>query len=129
MGKRIAAFSEPAMAAMRAYLWPGNIRELQNCIERAVIVAKGPSVELTDLPAYLHAHPYVNGAKTEPMGSFPPGFVLDQELEVVERDLILRAFEQTGGVQVRAAELLGTNERSLWHRVKKLGIRIVKQGQ
>jgi DNA-binding NtrC family response regulator len=52
---------------------------------------------------------------------------LDAELERLEREFILEALRRTAGIQVKAAELLGVSERSLWHRVKKLGISIAKR--
>ncbi len=122
MGKRLTGFSRPALAAMEAYRWPGNIRELQNCIERAVIVAQGPVVEVCDLPPYLFEdRPKL--ARTTP-SALPSD--LDGELERVEREIVTRALRECGGIQARAAERLGITERSLWHRVKKLGIRITR---
>ena len=121
MGKRIAGFSPAALRAMSGYPWPGNIRELQNCIERAIIVAKQPLVDVGDLPQYLFDP---RDGRAENGG--PPAD-LDQELERQERRYILQALDQTAGVQVKAAELLGISERSLWHRIKKLDLHIVKR--
>ncbi|MTJ82447.1 MAG: sigma-54-dependent Fis family transcriptional regulator [Telmatospirillum sp.] len=121
MGKRIVGFSAAALTAMARYGWPGNIRELQNCIERAVIVCKGTEIGEGDLPRYLSApRKTVSGEITFPID-------LDQELARIERNLILSALNQTDGVQVGAAGLLGINERSLWHRIKKYGIQITKK--
>ncbi|MFQ9868610.1 MAG: helix-turn-helix domain-containing protein [Bilophila wadsworthia] len=60
-----------------------------------------------------------------PGSAFP--LDLDRQLAETERDLILRALEETGGVQVKAAELLNISERSMWHRIKKLGINIINK--
>ncbi|WP_114394121.1 sigma-54-dependent transcriptional regulator [Oleisolibacter albus] len=121
MGKRLSGFSKAAAAAMGAYHWPGNIRELQNCVERAVIVAQGDLVDVADLPPYLFEdRPRMAPAQT----ALPDD--LDAELERYEREILTAALRETGGVQARAAELLGITERSLWHRVKKLGIRIAR---
>ncbi|SEQ31343.1 DNA-binding transcriptional response regulator, NtrC family, contains REC, AAA-type ATPase, and a Fis-type DNA-binding domains [Solimonas aquatica] len=113
------AFTPAALRLMERYSWPGNIRELQNCVERAVIVARNGSVDAGDLPAELH----------EPVSSENGGLPsdLDAELERLERRFVLEALARTNGVQVQAAELLGISERSLWHRIKKLGINIVKR--
>jgi DNA-binding NtrC family response regulator len=121
VSKKIGGFSPGALEAMTRYRWPGNIRELQNCIERAVIVARGNVIDVGDLPEYLFDQPSPATAG----GSLPTR--LDEELERCERAYILLALEQSGGVQVKAAELLGVSERSLWHRIKKLGIKIVKR--
>ncbi|SFC47032.1 DNA-binding transcriptional response regulator, NtrC family, contains REC, AAA-type ATPase, and a Fis-type DNA-binding domains [Bosea sp. CRIB-10] len=116
MGKRASGFSPAAMTAMAAYDWPGNIRELHNCIERAVIVAKTQTIDVADLPQDLFV------SRRSDRDAFPRD--LDAELERIERDFIIEALRRNDGVQVRAAKLLGIAERSLWHRIKKLGIRL-----
>ncbi len=121
IGKRVIGFSPAALKAMSDYPWPGNIRELQNCIERAIIVARQPMVDTIDLPGYL----FEEHAERLAEDAIPPA--LDAELERMERRFILAALRRTGGVQVKAAELLGVGERSLWHRIKKLDIHIVKR--
>ena len=121
MGKQIIGFTPAAMAAMVNYRWPGNIRELQNCLERAVIVARATTIDVPDLPRYL----FGDASGAEPVTKVPVD--LDGELARLERGFIVEALEQAEGVQVRAAQALGVSERSLWHRVKKLGIRIGKR--
>ncbi|MBF9235269.1 sigma-54-dependent transcriptional regulator [Microvirga alba] len=117
MAKRLVGFTPAAEAAMVAYPWPGNVRELQNCVQRAVIVARGASIDVPDLPRYvLEGQPKANSPSKLPDD-------LDAELAQIERSFILKALRETNGVQVRAAERLGVTERSLWHRIKKLGIR------
>ena len=120
MGKQIIGFTPAAMAAMVNYRWPGNIRELQNCLERAVIVARATTIDVPDLPRYL----FGDAGGAEPATKVPVD--LDGELARLERGFIVEALERAEGVQVRAAQALGVSERSLWHRVKKLGIRIGK---
>jgi two-component system response regulator AtoC len=118
MAKKLTGFTPAAEAAMAAYFWPGNIRELQNCVERAVIVSRGTAIDGPDLPAYVF--------EETPREASAPGLPsdLDGELAEIERGIILEALRKTGGVQVKAAALLGITERSLWHRIKKLGIKI-----
>ncbi|PWC91497.1 Fis family transcriptional regulator [Azospirillum sp. TSH100] len=121
MGKRLTGFSRPALSAMMAYHWPGNIRELQNCVERAVIVARGSMVEVSDLPTYIFEdRPPLAQAARLPAD-------LDAELERIERKFLTDALQESGGVQANAAKRLGITERSLWHRVKKFGIRVRRQ--
>ena len=121
MGKAPAAFTPAALRAMQEYAWPGNVRELQNCIERAIIVAKGVQVDVGDLPQDLFNRSAGAGESVR----IPSN--LEAELERVERAFIVEALHRTAGVQVKAAELLGVSERSLWHRIKKLGISIAKR--
>jgi two-component system, NtrC family, response regulator AtoC len=118
MGKKLTGFTPAAEAAMAAYGWPGNIRELQNCVERSVIVARAIAVDAPDLPRYV----FEGVAKETSSPRIPSN--LDAELERIETEFILDALRKTGGVQVKAASLLGVSERSLWHRIKKLGIKI-----
>jgi DNA-binding NtrC family response regulator len=120
MGKRIGGFSPAALAAMERYAWPGNIRELQNCVERAIIVARGDVIDIGDLPDYLFDKPAGGGPADLPAN-------LDEELARLERGYLVEALRRAGGVQVKAAETLGISERSFWHRVRKYDINIVKQ--
>ncbi|WP_353185459.1 sigma-54-dependent transcriptional regulator [Bosea sp. (in: a-proteobacteria)] len=117
VGKPVTGFSPAALAAMSAHDWPGNIRELHNCVERALIVAKTATIDVQDLPRELFEGQRRTGGAALPRD-------LDAELERIERDFILEALRRSDGVQVKAARLLGIAERSLWHRIKKLGIRL-----
>ncbi|MDR3435129.1 sigma-54 dependent transcriptional regulator [Telmatospirillum sp.] len=121
MGKRIGGFTPEALTAMSRYSWPGNIRELQNCIERAVIVCKGQQIGDGDLP------PYLSDAQPADPGNVRFPIDLDEALAGIERDLIVAALNRAEGFQVGAATLLGINERSLWHRIKKYRIQITKR--
>ncbi|WP_416426259.1 sigma-54 dependent transcriptional regulator [Pseudomonas sp. App30] len=122
-GKRITGFSPQAMQSMLNYPWPGNIRELQNCVERATIVAQGALIEQQDLPAYLFEA--AAGQADEAVPSGVPND-LDGKLAEVEKAWILAALQQTNGVQAAAAQLMGITERSLWYRLKKLAIQVSK---
>ncbi len=123
-GKRFTGFSAEALQAMASYSWPGNIRELQNCVERATIVASGAVIEEQDLPAYLFAsNPGSTGAPIIE-GNVPAD--LDAALAEVEKAYILAALAQSNGVQAAAAQLIGISERSFWYRLKKLGIHVDK---
>ncbi|MFW0757969.1 sigma-54-dependent transcriptional regulator [Pseudomonas sp. H11T01] len=126
-GKRITGFSPQALQAMTHYTWPGNIRELQNCVERATIVATGSIIEDSDLPAYLFASQPTDSSASAIIreGSGVPTD-LDAALAEVEKTYILAALQQSNGVQAAAAQLIGISERSFWYRLKKLGIHVDK---
>ncbi len=120
IGKRLGGFTRAAIAAMSAYRWPGNVRELQNCVDRAALVAQGDQVDVGDLPSYIFEG---RGPMGEARG-LPAD--LDAELMRIEKGFLMQALRESGGIQARAAQLLGVSERSFWHRVKKLGIRIAR---
>lgn len=126
-GKRITGFSADALLAMTSYGWPGNIRELQNCVERATIVAASNTIEEQDLPGYLFGSRPVSSSAAAIL-SDGPGIPkdLDAALAEVEKAYILAALQETNGVQAAAAQLIGISERSLWYRLKKLEIHVDK---
>jgi two-component system response regulator PilR (NtrC family) len=115
---RAMTISNEAMRKLESHDFPGNVRELENMIERAVALSSSNVIGLADLPE-------VKPPKTvaEPAPVFPPeGVDLDRLVSDFERAWVLRALEQTGGVRKRAATLLGISFRSLRYRLEKLGI-------
>jgi transcriptional regulator with PAS, ATPase and Fis domain len=110
--------SSVALQMMMAYAWPGNIRELKNTIESAAVVAENGYIEPVQLPAKI------TGAFDRLPDDYkaPVNIPLDDRLKEIEKSMIIEALRKTGGVQVRATELLGINQRSLWHRIKKYDI-------
>jgi len=108
--------SSVALQMLVAFSWPGNIRELQNIIESASVIAENGYIEPAQLPGKI------TGAfnnSVQPDFRMPANIPLDERLREIEKSMILEALRKTGGVQVRATELLGINQRSLWHRIKK----------
>jgi transcriptional regulator with PAS, ATPase and Fis domain len=111
--------SSVALQMLVAFSWPGNIRELQNTIESASVIAENGYIEPAQLPGKI------TGAFNNPDQSdirIPTNIPLDERLREIEKGMIIEALRKTGGVQVRATELLGINQRSLWHRIKKHNI-------
>jgi two-component system response regulator PilR (NtrC family) len=125
MGKTIDDFSPDALAALRSYAWPGNVRELENVIERAVALESGRRVELATLPENLRegrpATPRP-GAHGEPADA-GAGFNLERHLQDIERSHLERALERAGGVQTRAADVLGLSFRQFRYLAKKYGLK------
>jgi len=122
--KKVTGFTPAALEAMVRYGWPGNVRELRNTVERSLLSSKSELIDVTDLPNAIAAaatRPAADsGSVLEAIGEKE----LDQWLEDIERRAILDALAQCKGVQAHAAKRLGITERSLWHRIKKLGIQI-----
>jgi transcriptional regulator with PAS, ATPase and Fis domain len=110
--------SSVALQMLMAYTWPGNIRELQNTIESAAVIAENGFVEPAQLPGKITGAFNGNSAEFR----LPTNASLDDRLREIEKSMIIEALRKTGGIQVRATELLGINQRSLWHRIKKHGI-------
>ena len=125
MGKVPVTFTEAALEILKNHTWPGDIRELENCIERLTIIASGTAITPERLASCAVPGGGDASRPSAPGSAFP--LDLDRQLAETERDLILRALEETGGVQVKAAELLNISERSMWHRIKKLGINIINK--
>jgi len=107
--------SSIALQMIMAYSWPGNIRELKNVIESAAVIAEDGFIEPAQLPGSITG--MFNTRSNEI--SLPVNLSLDERMNEIEKSIIIEALRKTGGVQVRATELLGINQRSLWHRIKK----------
>jgi two-component system NtrC family response regulator len=111
-GKTIRGLSREARETLLRYDYPGNVRELENLIERAVVLTRDEVIGLADLPLTL-AEP-----APEPEG----GVGLIAAVEGLERRMIREALAQANGIQTRAAELLGISERVLRYKLKKYGL-------
>jgi two-component system response regulator PilR (NtrC family) len=123
LGEPVRALSPAAVAALRAYPFPGNVRELENVLERALALCEGETIEPGDLglAAGPGTFPEAGGVGEPTHGaSARPG--LDPLLDQVERETILKALEQTGGNKTAAARLLGITFRALRYRLEKLGL-------
>jgi two-component system response regulator PilR (NtrC family) len=120
LGKQVKGLEADAIRALEAHSFPGNIRELENMMERAVALASSTAIGLGDLP------PEVSGLSGSPatlLAQLPPqGCALDSVLGELERRLMLQALERTGGVRKSAAKLLGISFRSLRYRLEKHSI-------
>ncbi len=116
MGKSVQGFSEDALNMLVSYVWPGNVREFQNIVERAVILCKGSEISHGDI--LLGA-----GAPLDPHHKYcsliPPEGI---SLEEVEKGLIVAALQMTGNNQVKAANLLKITRNTLRYRMEKFGI-------
>ncbi len=111
-----------ALQFLMAYSWPGNVRELQNVIERAAVICENGHIEPPHLPVHVTGVVEKSTALIFTPPNLPSDMSLDDRLAEIEKTMIIDALRQTGGVQVRATELLGINQRSLWHRIKKHNI-------
>ena len=120
-GRKITGIDPDAMSAVMNHSFPGNVRELENLIERAVTLAPGDRIPLDTLPTLNSISPVGANLGTEP--TLPDaGIALEKVLEDFERGILIKALERTRGNRTEAARLLGVTFRSLRYRLSKLGI-------
>ncbi len=112
-------FSPEAMRIMLAYEWKGNVRELENMIERIVLLSEREYILPEDLPVEIKGSVQMGGQIPE---LTELGIDLDKVLEDIERSYLKKALELTGGVKTEAAKLLNLTFRSFRHRLYKYGI-------
>jgi DNA-binding NtrC family response regulator len=148
LGKPVTGFSEEAWEALTRYFYPGNVRELENIVHHAVLMADGSRVQLADLPPYLHTRlalpgaaavfepaleipreawqkpsavsaPAVPAAYTVPRVDLGDGFITLAEME---RQLIQATLQRLKGNQSMAARKLGISRSTLWRKMKEYGL-------
>jgi two-component system response regulator HydG len=111
----IKGFNPRAMDLLMRYEWPGNVRELENVVERAVIMARGEMITPAEFPDALKE---LDAELTQVEVALTPG----RSLKEVEREMIVRTLEDTGGNRTHAAEILGISRRTLQLKLKEYGI-------
>ena len=128
-GKRIARFDDDALNALMRYSWPGNIRELQNVIERAVVLAERETVELVDLPFEIQnivssSRPSnESGSSRESRGREAVGGISwSDDDPASERHKLVDALRQCNGNKTKAAKRLGLPRSTYFSKLKKFGI-------
>jgi two-component system response regulator HydG len=109
--KVIRGFEPGVMDAFIHYSWPGNVREIENIVERTVIMSRGDTIRLADLPPAIAGFQQEGGRRPSPTS-----------LRDVEREAIEKALHQTGGNRTRAAAILGITRRTLQNKIKEYGI-------
>jgi Nif-specific regulatory protein len=111
-GRKIAGISPQAAALLRAFDWPGNIRELENAIERAVVLGSANMILPEDLPEALR----------EPQGEDGSGGLLQDAVNAAKRAAVQRAYDQASYDHTEAARLLGVHPNYLYRLVKNMGL-------
>ena len=123
-GKSIRGISPTAMDRIVRYQYPGNVRELENTIERAVVLARSDVIEYEDLPSTLReSGPNEATNLTDQIGQRS----LSELVETLEKQAIRQALEMAGGVQTKAAEILGIGERNLRYKIVKYAMKSEKE--
>jgi two-component system response regulator AtoC len=118
LGKPVQGIADDALARLVSYPWPGNVRELENVVERAVILASGDRIRLSELPETV-----VSQARADRADGADPSLCLKAARKALEADLIRRALSSTDGNRTHAARLLDISHRALLYKLKEYGIR------
>jgi two-component system response regulator AtoC len=115
--KNIKGVSSEVIEQFMAYPWPGNVRELENVIERAILLAPGDTLEISDLPPTLKADQY-------PLSGFAPEDISSIKVasRMLEKELIERALNKTGGNRTKAAKMLEVSRPMLISKIKVYGL-------
>jgi DNA-binding NtrC family response regulator len=128
LGKQIAGFSPEAMEALRRYGYPGNVRELQNIVERAAVLSRRQTIGVDDLPPQVTGQEATVPRANAPALSAPAGeepwrpMPLEEALREPERQIILRALRANAWNRQKTAEQLGINRTTLYKKIKQHGL-------
>jgi two-component system response regulator AtoC len=136
--KQVTDMAPDAVERLVAHQWPGNIRELENLMERTVLFCEGPQIRVSDLPPEIShlvpvplpappAAPEAGATPTPPAGSLKEA--VRAQTERVERELIQRALDETGGNVTQAARKLKISRKSLQTKMKEFGLRDQARGE
>ncbi|MFH2093044.1 MAG: sigma-54 dependent transcriptional regulator [Pseudomonadota bacterium] len=120
-GYQVKTYSHQTQDALLAYDWPGNIRELENLIERISVLVEDPIIELKDLPDYI-SQKTSKGQTVSVASIFNSGIGFNDAVDQYQRALIVHALNQADWVKARAAELLKINRTTLVEKIKKMNI-------
>jgi two-component system response regulator AtoC len=130
LNKKIEGIADDAMSVLQSYAWPGNIRELENLIERVLLFADGPFITAKDLPEPVRqgsspqpGSPASPSAVEAPTGEAGLKDIIRMKSAELEKDLITKALEETNGNVTRAAKLLQISRKSLQTKMKEFGLR------
>jgi two-component system response regulator AtoC len=131
-GKRLRGLAPDALAMLVAHPWPGNVRQLENAIERAVLVAQGAQLQVTDFSADLAPAPGLGATAHAPLVADGESLTiqiglkglssLKEALELPEREIIRHALQRSDGNRKKTAEFLAVNRTTLFNKMKKYGL-------
>jgi len=121
-GRQVLGLDEEALRRMQMYDWPGNVRQLENVMERAVVLSKNHTIGVEDLPDEV-AEPGARGTAVADSNGILP---LKKALEAPEKEIILRALEANHGSRQATAEALGINRTTLYKKMKRYGIEMAE---
>lgn len=115
IGSSVNAISDAALSILTAYAWPGNIRQLRNCLRSMVVMCDGPTLDVRDIPPEISQRPRLAGT-TAPS---PPSSLAGLSLTDLEKQAIADTLAKTEGNREKAAKILGIGERTLYRKIKE----------
>lgn len=122
LNKSVTAIMPEALAALRAHPWPGNIRQLENVLERMLLMCEGTVLTVADLPDEIQPTSQSGDAAVAADGAEGLKQIVRRQTQSLEKGLIEKALEETGGNVTRAAEKLGLSRKGLQLKIKELGL-------
>lgn len=120
MGREVITLNKQALDALEKYQWPGNVRQLENVVERMVALSDDDNITVDDLPSEIVEK--IEVSRGICLDITPEGINMPAAIEELERGLIRKALELAGGVKAKAAQLLGLNRTTLVEKMKRLGM-------
>jgi DNA-binding NtrC family response regulator len=115
IGSQVTAISDPAQTILTAYEWPGNIRQLRNCLRSMVVMCDGTTLDVRDIPPEIAQRPRLGGTATPGAPSSLAGLSLSD----LEKKAIADTLTKTEGNREKAAKILGIGERTLYRKIKE----------
>jgi len=115
IGSPVSAISDSAQTILTAYEWPGNIRQLRNCLRSMVVMCDGTTLDVRDIPPEISQRPRLGG--TAPVGT--PNSLAGLSLSDLEKKAITDTLAKTEGNREKAAKILGIGERTLYRKIKE----------
>jgi len=122
LGRNPPRLTRETLDRLIAYSWPGNIRELENMMERAAVLAQGDSITPSQLPQEVTGPAPATIASVPSEEPHRESLVMEPQVEALEKSLIQEALQRTSDNKSAAARLLEISERSLWYKIKKYEI-------
>lgn len=129
LGKNIGAISTEVLDIMKKYDYPGNVRELENIIERTVALEAGSTILPESLPPFVNTPQGRKLASSNEIEVGPEGVELDKVMGQIEKELIVKAIHAAGGVKKKAAKLLHITFRSMRYRVEKYNLGVIGEDE
>ena len=122
LDKNISEITDEAMSILKKYNYPGNVRELENILERTVALEAGNMILPESLPPFVNTTTGRKLASSHEIEIGDDGIQLDKVIEQIEKELLIKAIHATNGVKKRAAKLLNISFRSMRYRVEKYSL-------